>query len=108
MRRRISRKPQNSSGHARLQRMCESSGLIGHVTRADLRWRPPKLGPRFDHHWRKLSRSGRRTFPITPLYGKEGASQLSTVLAFKNPKHASQRVINGKVDPPRRISNLER
>ena len=33
---------------------------------------------------------------------------MSTVLAFKNPKHASQRVINGKVAPPRRMSNLQR
>ena len=33
---------------------------------------------------------------------------MSTVLAFKNPKHASPRVVNGQVTPPRRISNLER
>ena len=33
---------------------------------------------------------------------------MSTVLAFKNPKHASPRVVNGQVAPPRRISNLER
>jgi hypothetical protein len=35
---RISRKPQTSSGHAPLQRMRESSRLIRRVTRADLWW----------------------------------------------------------------------
>ena len=33
---------------------------------------------------------------------------MSTVLAFKNPKPGSPRVINGQVSPPQRVANLER
>src|ERR1019366_10257728 len=48
------------------------------------------------------------TLPKTSLYGKEGNLSMSTVLAFKSTKRSSPSIENGKVVPPRRVTNLSR
>ena len=48
------------------------------------------------------------TFPLTSLHEKDRSQSMSTVLAFKNRERSFPAIENGKVAPPRRVTNLER
>ena len=49
-----------------------------------------------------------KTCPKMSVYGNEGGPAMSTVVEFKCPARRSPTIENGKVTPPRRVTNLKR